>query len=166
MPDVAFNNIPGNELVPFFFAEFNSGGTPYQNNPRVLLLGQKTAAGTATAARVIGPIQNAAEADAFFGVGSMLSAMFRIARINAPFQPIWVMPLADPAGAAAAGSITFTAPGVTGAAILLVLGRRLVFQVNAADTAAQVATKAAAAINAANLPITAAVDGTTPPKPM
>jgi hypothetical protein len=36
--------------------------------------------------RVIGPIQNGNEADALFGVGSMLSAMFRIARVNAPFS--------------------------------------------------------------------------------
>jgi len=161
---VVFNTIPGNELVPFFYAEINSGGTPYQNNPRVLLIGQKTAAGSATAAHVIGPIQNAAEADAWFGVGSMVSAMFRTARINAPFQPIWALPLADPAGAAAAGSITMTAPAVTGAAILHVMGRRLVFQVNAADTAAQVAANLVAAVNAANLPIVAAVDGTTASK--
>jgi phage tail sheath gpL-like len=161
---VAFNNIPSNELVPFFYAEINSGGTPYQNSPRVLLIGQKTAAGVAAAAAVYGPIQNQAEADAKFGVGSMLSAMYAIARINAPFQPIWALPLADPAGAAAAGSHTYTAPAVTGAAILWALGRRLVFQVNAADTAAQVATKAAATINGANLPIVAAVDGTTPAK--
>jgi phage tail sheath gpL-like len=158
---VAFNNIPGNLLVPFFYAEINSGGTPFQGNPRLLLIGQKLAAGSAVADSVIGPIQNEREADAFFGVGSMLSAMFRIARRNAPFQPIWALPIADPAGAAAAGSLTFTAPGVTGAAILHVMGRRLTFQINAADTASQVCVKAAATINAANLPVTAAQDGTT-----
>lgn len=161
---VAFNNIPDNGLVPFFYAEINSGGTPFEGNPRVLLIGQKTTAGSAPAGKVIGPIQNEREADAMFGVGSMLSSMYRIARRNAPFQPLWVLPLADPAGAAAAGSLLFVAPAVTGAAILLVMGRRLTFQINAADTAAQVAVKAAAAINAAALPLTAAVDGTTPAK--
>jgi phage tail sheath gpL-like len=161
---VAFNNIPGNLLVPFFYAEINSGGTPFQNDPRVVLIGQKLASGTAAAGTVIGPIQNQAEADAFFGVGSMLSAMFKIARRNAPFQPLWALPLTDPAGAKAAGSLTFTAPGVTGAAILWVLGRRVVFQVNTSHTAAQVATNAAVAINSANLPFVAAVDGTTPAK--
>jgi phage tail sheath gpL-like len=93
----------------------------------------------------------------------MLVAMFRIARRNAPFQPIWVLPLADPAGAPPPARYTFTAPGVTGAAILWALGRRVVFQVNAADTAAQVATKAAAR-SMPGLPVTAAVDGTTPAK--
>ncbi|WP_409997852.1 hypothetical protein, partial [Bradyrhizobium sp. SZCCHNR3027] len=122
---VLFNNIPGNELVPFFYAEINSGGTPYQGSPRVLLIGQKLPAGSAPVGTVYGPIQNEREAAAVFGVGSMLVAMYRIARLNAPFQPIWVLPLADPAGAAAAGSLTFAAPGVTGAGILWVMGRRV-----------------------------------------
>lgn len=161
---VLFNNIPGNELVPFFYAEINSGGTPFQGNPRVLLIGQKLTAGLAAAGTVYGPIQNQVEADIAFGVGSMLSAMFKIARRNAPFQPIWALPLADPAGAKAAGSFTFTAPGVTGAALLWVLGRRIAFQVNVNDTASTVAINAAAAINAAGLPISAAQDGTTAAK--
>ncbi|WP_315721628.1 MULTISPECIES: phage tail sheath subtilisin-like domain-containing protein [unclassified Bradyrhizobium] len=161
---VLFNNIPGNQLVPFWFAEINSGGTPYANNPRVLLIGQKLAAGLAAAGIVYGPIQNEREAIAQFGAGSMLVDQYRMARRAAPFQPIWALPLADPAGASAAMSYTFTAPGVTGAAILLGLGRRIPFQINAADTAANVATNAAAAINAMGLPVTAAVDGTTPAK--
>ncbi|WP_022722946.1 phage tail sheath subtilisin-like domain-containing protein [Rhodopseudomonas sp. B29] len=164
MASVAFNNIPGNVLVPFWYAEINSGGTPFQADPRAPLIGQKLASGTAAVGQVIGPIQNEREADAFFGVGSMLSAMYRIAQRAAPFQPIWALPVAEPAGAYAAGSMTFTAPGVTGAAILWALGRRIVFQVNAADDAATEAATAAAAINAANLPYTAAVDGTTPAK--
>jgi phage tail sheath gpL-like len=161
---VLFNNIPGNTLVPFWYAEINSGGTPYQNSPRVLLLGQKLAAGAAPAGVDYGPIQNEREAMAQFGVGSMLVDQYRMARRAAPFQPIWVLPLADPAGAPAAMSYTFTAPGVTGAGILLALGRRIPFQVNAADTAANVASNAADAINAMGLPVTAAVDGTTPAK--
>ncbi|MCB1452400.1 MAG: phage tail sheath subtilisin-like domain-containing protein [Rhizobiaceae bacterium] len=94
----------------------------------------------------------------------MLAAMCAIARRNAPNQPIWALALADPAGAAAVGSITMSAPGVTGAGVLHVMGRRLTFQINAADTGAQVATKIAATINAANLPVTAAVDGVTAEK--
>ncbi len=95
---VLFNNIPGNMLVPFAYFEINSGGTPFQGLPRVLLIGQQNAGSLATAGAVFGPIQNQAEADAQFGVGSMLSAMFAIARRNAPFQPIWALPIADPAG--------------------------------------------------------------------
>ncbi|WP_316216627.1 phage tail sheath subtilisin-like domain-containing protein [Bradyrhizobium sp. SZCCHNR3003] len=162
--DVLFNNIPGNLLVPFFFAEINSGGSPYTNQPKLLLVGPKLAAGTAPAGAVYGPIQSASEADAKFGVGSVLAWMYRIARRNAPFQPLWAFPQGDPAGAAAAGSITFQAPGVTGAAIVQVLGRDVPFQVNAGDNASTVAANAVIAINALSLPVTAAQDGTTPAK--
>jgi len=37
---VLFDNIPGNVRVPFFYAEFRPGGTPYQSNARLLLFGQ------------------------------------------------------------------------------------------------------------------------------
>lgn len=157
---VAFNAIPGNLLVPFAYFEINSGGSPFQGNPRLLLVGQKTAAGAAVADVPFGPIQSEAEAIEQFGIGSMLVDMYRIARTNAPFQPIWALPLADPAGSKAAGSIIIeAAPAVTGAGVLYVVGRRLTFQVNAADTAATVAASIAAAINAAVLPVTAAVNG-------
>lgn len=157
---VLFNNVSGNILVPFFYAEINSGGTPYEGQARLLLLGQKLAGGSATAAVPVGPIQSEREADALFGVGSMLGAMYRIARRNAPFQPIWVLPVADPAGAAALGSIAITsAPGVTGAGLVWVMGRRIAFQINAADTAIAVAANLVAAINAAGLPVVASVNG-------
>ena len=159
---VLFNNVPGNILVPFWYAEINSGGTPFEGNPRLLLVGQKLAGGSAVAAVPVGPIQSEREADALFGVGSMLSFMFRIARRNAPFQPIWALPLADPAGVAAGGSITInTAPAVSGAGLVNIMGRRIPFQINAADANTAIATNLAAAINAMGLPVTAAVDGTT-----
>ena len=96
---VAFNSIPGNLLVPFFYAEINSGGTPYQGQSRLLLMGQKTSSGTATANVPVGPISSEPELIALTGNGSMLADMYRTARLNAPFQPIWLLPLADPAGA-------------------------------------------------------------------
>jgi phage tail sheath gpL-like len=69
------------------------------------------------------------------------------------------LPLADPAGAAATGKIVITAPGVTGAGLIAIMGRLIPVQVNAGDNAATVTTAIVAAINAANLPVTAAVDG-------
>ena len=56
MADVPFNNIPGNILVPFFYAEINSGGSPFAGQPRVLLVGPKLAAGVAQASLSYGPI--------------------------------------------------------------------------------------------------------------
>jgi phage tail sheath gpL-like len=153
---VAFNTIPGNILVPFWYAEINSGGSPYEGQSRLLLAGQKTAAGSATAGVPVGPIQSEAEAIALFGNGSMLHHMYLKARRNAPFQPIWTLPLADPAGAAATGTITLSsAPGGTGVAVLRVLGRRLAVQVLSSDTVTLVAAALAAAINGAGLPVTA-----------
>ena len=154
---VAFNQIPPNLLVPFWFAEINSGGTPFQGQSRLLLVGQRvTGQGFATAGVPIGPIQSDREAIAMFGLGSMLIDMFRIARRNAPFQPIWVLPLADPAGASAAGSITIdSAPGVAGVAVLSVVGNRLTIQITPADTANTIATKVRDAINAAGIAVTA-----------
>lgn len=152
---VAFNAIPSNLIVPFWYAEVNSGGSPYQGQSRLLLMGQKLAAGSAVADTPIGPIQSEREVIALCGNGSMMVDMYRIARRNAPFQPIWLLPVADPAGAAATGTITITAPGVTGVAVLSVLGNRITVQVNAADNATTVAAAIVAAINAAGIPVSA-----------
>lgn len=154
---VAFNTIPGNILVPFWYAEINSGGTPYQGQSRLLLVGQKLAAGSAPAGVPYGPVQSAREAAQLFGAGSMLAHMYAVARRNAPLQPIWVLPLADPAGAKASATITIgSAPAVTGVGILHVLGRRLTVQVLSTDAVADVAEAIATAINAEGLPVTAA----------
>lgn len=152
---VAFNAIPGNILVPFWYAEINSGGTPYEGQSRLLLVGQKLAAGIApTAVPII--VQSAREAASLFGAGSMVAHMYATARQNAPFQPIWVLPLADPAGAKAAGTITIgSAPGVYGVGSLHILGERIDVQVIASDAVADVAEAIASAINAKNLPVVA-----------
>lgn len=158
--DVPFNYVPSNILVPFFWGEFNSGGSPYENFPRPLLIGQMTSAGVAPAAEVYGPIESHDDAVAQFGAGSMLAAMYDSASAAAPLQPFWAMPLADPSGAAATGVIAFEAPGVTGQAILYIRGQEITWQVNSSDTAAIVCANAVAAINAADIEVTAAVDGT------
>ncbi len=161
---VPFNNVPGNTLVPFTWFEFNSGGTPYSGATQLLLIGQMTNAGSAAPGVPYGPIQSTADAVARFGLGSMLVDMYNAARLQAPTQPIWALPLSDPAGAAATGSVVFTAPGAAGTAYLEVQGRLVSWQVNAADTAATICSNAVAALNALNIPVTAAVDGGTPAK--
>lgn len=153
---VSFNTIPGNILVPFWYAEINSGGTPYEGQSRLLLVGQKLASGLAPAGVPIGPIQSAREAASLFGPGSMAAQMYANARNAASLQPIWVLPLADPAGAKASGTITIgTAPGVTGVGVLNILGRRVAVQVFSTDAVADVAQDISAAINALGLPVTA-----------
>jgi phage tail sheath gpL-like len=170
---VPFNEVPSNILVPFYWGEFNSGGSPFENFPRPLLVGQTTSAGKAVAGVPYGPVMSHNDAVAQFGPNSMLVGMYDAASAAAPLQPFWALPLADPAGSAGAGSIIFSAPGITAAAILDVMGRQVTFQVNASDTAAMMCANAVAAINALsganalpgqNVPIIASIDGTNTAK--
>lgn len=159
---VLFNNIPQNLRVPFFYGEFQAGGTPYQSQARVLLLGQKLTGGVATANVPILVTDNAVET--LFGVGSMLSAMYRVARLNAPIQEIWALPMADDgAGVAATGKLTIAdIDDITQATTLVIYiaGTQVRIPVLTTDTDASVATALAAAINAiTSLPVTAVVDG-------
>lgn len=159
---VIFNNIPGNVRVPFFYAECQPGGTPYQANARLLLVGQKLAAGSAAAGQQV--LAGDQTYNALAGTNSMLAAMYQAARRNAPLQEIWLLPLADDAaGVAATGKITVGSPSLTQASTLTcyIAGRRVRIAVQTTDTRAQIATALTAAINAvAGMPVTAAVNGT------
>lgn len=158
MAGVLFNNIPGNIRPPLFYAEFQPGGTPFQSNARLLLVGQKLASGVATAGQPVLVTDGAV--DALFGLGSMLSAMCKVARLNAQVQEIWALPLADDnAGVQATGTITVSGAPVSQAGVLslYVAGRRLRVPVATTDTNASIATAIAAAVTAeASLPVTAA----------
>ena len=101
---IQFNEIPGNLRVPFMRVEFNAGQAPYASIARLVLIGQKTAAGTAEANK---PVWVTGGEDGLFGAGSMLACMYKIARKNGPFQEIWAVPLSDAAASTAAtGTIT------------------------------------------------------------
>lgn len=160
---VQFNNIPGNIRVPLFYAEINPAQAPYQSNSRLLLIGQKLTAGSAT---VREPILVTGGEDGLFGVNSMLAKMYKVARRNAPVQEIWCLPVADPTGGtAAAGSIKVggTFPLAQNQSVVFYIhGVRFRVTAKTTDTAANVATAIAAAINASVDPclVTAAVDGT------
>lgn len=156
---VPFENIPENIRVPLFYGEFRSGGTPYVNNARLLLIGQKLTAGSAVAGQPI-LVQDSAVAG-LFGANSMLAQMHKIARKNAPLQEIWALPLADfVSGVAATGTITVAGAPVTqtGVASVYIAGRRVRVGILSTDTNNTIATNLAAAINAAaDLPVTATV---------
>jgi len=148
MPGVLFNNVPGNIRVPFFYAEFQPGGTPYQDNARLLLVGQKLAAGVATANVPV--LATDGTVSALAGYGSMLEQMYRIARRNAPAQEIWLLPLDDAAaGVKAAGTITVLGAPVTQAAAMSVYisGERLRVAVLTSDTDTSIAAALADEIN-------------------
>lgn len=161
MAGVLFNNIPANVRTPFFYAEFQAGGTPYQNAARLLLVGQMLSTGEADAGK---PVQvRDAAVDLLFGANSMLSEMCRIARRNAPIQEIWALPLADAgAGVKATGTIAVSGTPVSqaGALSLYIAGIRVRVTVLTSDDDAEVAAALTAAINATpGCPLTAAVNG-------
>ena len=155
---VPFENIPENIRVPLFHPEFRSGGTPFVNNPRLLLIGQKLSTGSATAGVPIMVTDDAVSG--LGGANSMLAQMHRVARKNAPLQEIWWLPVDDlTGGVKATGTITVAGTPVSqaGVASVYIAGRRVRVSVLTTDAAADVATNLAAAINAASdLPVTAA----------
>jgi len=159
---IPFKQIPANLRVPLFFAEVDpSHANTAAINQRALLIGQLTSGGSASA-NVPSMIQSVADAKSQFGQGSMLAQMAFAYRQNDNFGEVWGLPLADDGAAVAAGgSIDFTAVATAAGTLYLYIGGiRVTMGVATTQTAAQLATALAAAINAVNdLAVTAAVDG-------
>lgn len=158
---ISFNEIPSNLRIPGFYAEFDASRAlrgaqlkPY----RALLIGQRRSAGT-VAELVPTRITSAAQASAYFGVGSMLHGMAEAWFASQQFTELWAVALDDPdGGTAASGELAFSGTATAaGTLFLLLAGRRLTVNVALGATAATVATAVAAAINArTDFPITAA----------
>jgi len=102
---IQFNTIPPATLrVPLFYAEINGAQTPYVSPSRLLLLCQMNGGGSATPGEAI-HVQG--DPRDLFGINSMAVDMVAKARLNAPFQEIWALPIADNgSGAAATGKVT------------------------------------------------------------
>jgi phage tail sheath gpL-like len=144
---VLFNSIPPNLRVPLFYAEVNAGDQAYQGPSRTLLIGQKTAAGSAAANA---PIRLDGDPQALAGAGSQLSEMAIWARQNHPFGEIWLLPVADPAGVAQVHTITVASGilGSSGQVSVYIGGEKVSVAVGPTDTNATVAAALNAAINA------------------
>lgn len=162
MSPVSFNEIPSNIRVPLFYAEFDNSravkGLALQIY-KVLMLGQKTSAGTATADTPY-LVSSADQAKGLFGVGSMLHRMAVKWFKNNKSTELWVIAQADNgAGVLATGSITVTGPATGAGTVSLYVGGQLI-QVAVASGDAQnaIATAINAAINAAtDLPVISTV---------
>jgi phage tail sheath gpL-like len=167
MGDISFPNIPSNLRVPLFYADLDpSKANSGSSTQRALVIGQITSSGTATAG-VPTISQGANEAKVLGGQGSMLAQMISAYRNADSFGELWQLPLADDGSAVAAtGSIAFTAQATdTGVLSLYVSGALVSMTVTSAMTLAQLAAGLVAAIAAKpDLPVTAAVDGTTASK--
>lgn len=160
---VLFDNIPGNIRVPFFHAEFRAGGTPYTNNARGLIIGQKLSTGIATAGVPI--LVRADQAVGLGGIASMIAQMDKAHRKTAPLGEVWWLPVADNgSGVAATGKISVAAPSgmtTTETMVVYIGGRRVDIPVATTDTRTDIAADLIAKINAtADMPVVATVDGT------
>lgn len=158
---VGFNSIPIDLRTPGAFIEFDtsraSNGAPGVTN-RVLMYGQKLAAGSA-AAGVAVQVSTADEAKALFGRGSMLARMVELYRKNDPTSELWVVPLADDAGGTAqTKTITVTGPSTAaGSLVVRIAGQRLSVNVASGVSATTIAAAIVAAVTAApDLPVSAA----------
>ena len=157
---INFSSIPADIRVPGQYIEFDSsralsGLPPIQN--RVLLIGQKLAAGPA-AALTIQSVVEAGEAIALFGRGSMLARMAAAYKKADRYSEVHAIALDDlGSGVAAAATITVTGPATgTGTIALMVAGVGIPVVVAAGATANTVAAAIAAAITAQlDLPVTA-----------
>ena len=158
---ISFSQVPTNIRVPFVTAEFNN--TRATQGPallpyRVLILGQKLAAGPWTA-NTVQKATSVEQVIAGAGRGSILHRMALAYFANNRFTETWFGVLSDDgAGVAATGTITVTGPATAAGTLHLYLGGTRV-SVAVANGAVQndIATAIAAAINAAaDLPVTAA----------
>lgn len=157
-----FNEIPSNILVPLFHAEVRPAFHPFNSSLRLLLVGHKVS--TAPIAYNTPVILSSAEVNRLFGSRSMVSAMYRTARANAPFIEIWGMATDPASGAVAAtGNIRVTGtPSLanSGTMDLLVGGVRIRCNVRPTDTQAALAARLATTLQRERfIPVTAVVDG-------
>ena len=157
---VAFNSIPADLRVPFFYVEFDAAGAAPPDGPgwKSLIVGQKLA-NTGVAQKIPTPIGAAAEAEAAFGRGSILATMAaRFRRQNGSGQ-LWCVGLDDAAaGVAATHTATVGAASTGGGTIALyVAGRRIPVPLDGGKAAADIATAIKNAVDAeTDLPVTAA----------
>lgn len=164
---ISFDTIPSNIRVPnLWTVEFDASKAsqgPALLAYRALIIGQKTASGSATA-NTLHRVTNVEQVIELAGRGSMLHRQAVAWFASNTFTEVWIGVLADDgAGVAAAGTITVTGPATADGTIVLYCGGvRVTVAVLSGDSADDIATAIAAALpSTSDLPVTGAVDGVT-----
>lgn len=163
---ISFNAIPTTLRVPFVAVEFDNSRA--QQGPailpfRALMIGQKLAAGTATADTA----QRVTSVDQIItlaGRGSLLHRMGLAWYATNRSTELWIGVLADNgAGVAATGTIVVAGPATASGTIALYLGgERITIGVASGDSASTIASAINTAINAnLDLPVTSTVSTAT-----
>lgn len=147
-PNIQFDEIRASIRKPGKYFEFNTKlavRTLPVNDQRALLIGQRLAAGSVAALTAV-QVFSDAEAEAFFGPGSMLHRMVRAAIKAYGYMDITCIALDDAeAGIAASGTVTFAGPATGSGVLTLRVGTDLVqVAVESGDTAAEIAAALAA----------------------
>jgi phage tail sheath gpL-like len=149
---IDFLTIPASTRVPGQYIEFDASravrGLPQVRN-RVLLIGLRTAAGTA-AALSVQPVVEPNQAVALFGRGSMLARMAAAYLKADRAVELEAIALDEaPAGTNATGSFTFTGPATApGTVMLMIAGTQIAVPVQLGDAAATIANRAMTAVQA------------------
>lgn len=159
---VSFVNTPAGTRNPGFYFEINAalantGATP----KRALLVGPVQSGSTASGVPEL--CQTLAQAQATYGVGSVLTGMVEAYKARDIYGELWVLPTAVPSGTAASLAQTFlTAATAAGTLSLYVCDRLVQVAIAAGDTVSGIAIKVAAAVNAdPTLPVSVPATPTT-----
>ena len=160
--NISFDNIPASIRKPGKYIEFNTRlavRTLPNNKQRMLIVGQRTSAGT-IAEKIPTQVFSDKEAEIYFGPGSMCHLMTRAAITANPYLDLTVIALDDAsAGQPAVGTVTIGGAATGTGVLTLYVGTKKVEIAIATTTAA---AAVAAALKAEldkhpDLPVTASV---------
>lgn len=140
----------------------NASATVGNTEQRILIVGQKTSAGSATAGALIEAIANGGAEDALFGRDGMLATLIRANKKRN--QQVQVDAIAlddDGSGVAATGTITVTGTATEAGTLTVIVAsernHKFSVAVASSDTATAIAAAIVAAVNAdLDLPVDAA----------
>lgn len=140
----------------------NASSTVANTEQKILFIGQKTSAGSATAGALVESIANGNAENALFGRDSMLATMIRANKVRNQQAQVDAISLDDAgAGVAATGTITIVGTATEAGTLTVIVGsernHKFSVAVSVSDTETLVAAAIVAAVNAdLNVPVTAA----------
>ena len=157
---ISFSNIPADWKLPLYWVELDpSKAGLWTIKQPSLIVGIMSSDGVGVPDVAL-PIGTQAQADQQFGQGSHIANMFRAFFANNFANEVWGLPVAEPsAGTAASGTITVDVDAgghEAGTIDLYIAGQHVPLNIGATDTATDIHTAMAAAINENfDLPVTA-----------
>ncbi len=153
LASISFNSIPINIRTPGQYIEFDNTkavqGLPIAPS-KILVIGTRMQGAGSVAQAIPTPVLSTAQAEAYWGRGSMMSHMFQALKGANPYTEVWGVALDEnAAGVKATGTITITGPATAAGTLALMIGGVEVFTaVASGDVQNTIAANVAAAINA------------------